>query len=134
MLARKTSLSTVSGIRDALCQVTMVPLQLRSLMERDLGAGTHRYFFDRQLSTGKATSCSFHPLRESVLSDILSKEIVIAHTMIYKSFMIYKCVLLSNTNNSNTVATWDLVGGSVNYDSLVWTHWAPFTTNPTFEC
>lgn len=44
VLAKKTSLSTISGLRDALWNDTMFPLALKTLSNGELVAGTHKNF------------------------------------------------------------------------------------------
>lgn len=66
VLARKTILSTLSGLRVALWQVTMLPPVLKTRPEGVLVAGMHRYFCTSWLTHGKFPSCIFHHSRGSI--------------------------------------------------------------------
>ena len=68
--ARKTSLSTASGLRHALWHVTMLPPVLKTLSEGALVAGMERYFLARLLSLGKLASCTFHHCSGSVSGSV----------------------------------------------------------------
>ncbi len=59
-LAMNTSLSTVSGLREALRHETMFPLALQTLSDGELVAGTHRYFLANFANLGKCASWMLH--------------------------------------------------------------------------
>ncbi len=61
-LAKNTSLSTVSGLREALWHETMFPLALKTLSDGELVAGTHSYFLANLANLGKFASWMLHHL------------------------------------------------------------------------
>ena len=60
LVERNTSISTLSGFKDALVGFTIFPDLLKSRSDAALVAGTAKNFFATFDSIGNVISCSFH--------------------------------------------------------------------------
>lgn len=65
-LAKKKSLSTLSDLRVALWHMTILPPVLKTLSERALVNGMHKFFLAHWLTLGKFPSLTFHHFRGSI--------------------------------------------------------------------
>ena len=62
-LAKKTSMFSLSGLRDRRFFEAMCPEVLKSLSEAELDAQMHKYFLANLAKIGKPDACIFHQSR-----------------------------------------------------------------------